>query len=515
MKVPDAALAYADEHRDAFLDDLKALLRIPSISTLPEHAKDVQRAAQFVADQLNVIGLKKVKVIKTAGHPLVYGEWLAAPEKPTVLVYGHYDVQPVDPIDEWKSEPFEPEVRDDNLYARGAVDDKGQMLGLVKALESLSRTSGGTFPVNLKVLIEGEEEYGGEAIEAYVRAHPKELACDVALVADTGMPAPGVPSLVYGLRGIVYTEIEARGAKQDLHSGAYGGVAPNPIHALAIVLAELKGRDGHITIPQLYKKLKPISDDERALWKRNPVDVSAQLKHDMGVKVLPGEQDYEPTERLGFRPTLEVHGIVGGFVGEGAKTVIPATAKAKVSLRLPPELDPDEVLGLLKKRVAELCPPGVKMTVHDVHGGRGVLVPLDSVYIRAAEQALEQEWGRPPVFEREGGSIPVGALFDSELHVPVIFMGTGLPDDNIHAPNEKYHVPNFYHLIRQAIRFLTIIGNDPAVLARPATMNAKAKAASNGKKAEAAGKAEKTGSKASADKKSATKSAGKSGGKKR
>jgi acetylornithine deacetylase/succinyl-diaminopimelate desuccinylase-like protein len=510
----DAALAYADEHRDAFLEDLKALLRIPSISTLPEHAKDVQRAAQFVADQLSAIGLKKVKVIKTAGHPLVYGEWLDAPEKPTVLVYGHYDVQPVDPIDEWKSNPFEPEVRDDNLYARGAVDDKGQMLGLVKALESISRTSDGTFPVNLKVLIEGEEEYGGEAIEAYVRKHPKELACDVALVADTGMPAPGVPSLVYGLRGIVYTEIEARGAKQDLHSGAYGGVAPNPIHALAIVLAELKGRDGHITIPQLYKKLKPISDDERALWKRNPVNVAAQLKHDMGVSVLPGEQDYEPVERLGFRPTLEVHGIVGGFVGEGAKTVIPAAAKAKVSLRLPPELDPDEVLGLLKKRVAELCPPGVKMTVHDVHGGRGVLVPLDSVYIRAAEQALEQEWGRPPVFEREGGSIPVGALFDSELHVPVIFMGTGLPDDNIHAPNEKYHVPNFYHLIRQAIRFLTIIGNDPAVLARPGTMNARTKAASNGKKAETAGKAGTTGSKASADKKPMAKSTGKSGAKK-
>ncbi|HKT38471.1 MAG TPA: dipeptidase [Ktedonobacterales bacterium] len=507
----DAALAYADEHRDAFLEDLKALLRIPSISTLPEHAGDVQRAAQFVADQLSAIGLKKVKVIKTAGHPLVYGEWLDAPEKPTVLVYGHYDVQPVDPIDEWKSAPFEPEVRNDNLYARGAVDDKGQMLGLVKALESISRTSDGKFPVNLKVLIEGEEEYGGEAIEAYVRKHPKELACDVALVADTGMPAPGVPSLVYGLRGIVYTEIEAHGAKQDLHSGSYGGVAPNPIHALAIVLADLKGRDGHITIPQLYKKLKPISDEERALWKRSPVDLAAQLKRDMGVKTLPGEQDYEPVERLGFRPTLEVHGIVGGFVGEGAKTVIPATAKAKVSLRLPPELDPQEVLSLLKKRVAELCPPGVKMTVHDVHGGRGVLVPLDSVYIRAAEQALEQEWGRPPVFEREGGSIPVGALFDSELHVPIIFMGTGLPDDNIHAPNEKYHVPNFYHLIRQAIRFLTIIGNDPAVIARPARMNARGSSASNGKKAD---KAEKAPAGKKATGKSAAKNAGKSGARK-
>ncbi|MGE5334208.1 MAG: dipeptidase [Nitrososphaerota archaeon] len=513
----DAALAYADEHRDAFLEDLKALLRIPSISTLPEHKGDIKRAAQFVADQLTASGLKKVKVIKTAGHPLVYGEWLGAPGKPTVLMYGHYDVQPVDPIDEWESDPFEPAVRNDNIYARGAVDDKGQMLGLVKSLESLARTSGGTFPVNVKVLIEGEEEYGGEAIEAYVRKHPKELACDVALVADTGMPAPGVPSLVYGLRGIIYTEIEARGAKQDLHSGSFGGVSPNPIHALAIVLADLKGRDGHINIPGLYEKLNPISDEERALWKRNPVDIPAQLKKDMGVSVLPGEQDYHPIERLGFRPTLEVHGIVGGFVAEGAKTVIPAAAKAKVSLRLPPELDPQEVLALLKKQVAKLCPPGVKMTVKDVHGGRGVLVPLDSVYIRAAEQALEQEWGRKPVFEREGGSIPVGALFDSELHVPVIFMGTGLPDDHIHSPNEKYHLPNYYHLIRQAIRFLALIGSDPAVVARPTTMTAAAKSASNGKKAEKvekAEKAEKAVSKTPAAKKSATRSSAKSGSQK-
>ena len=484
----DAALAYANEHRDAFLEDLKALLRIPSISTLPEHKGDIQRAAQFVADQFTAVGLKKVRLIKSAGHPLVYGEWLEAPGKPTVLLYGHYDVQPVDPLNEWESDPFEPDVRNDNIYARGAVDDKGQMLGLVKALEALSRTSDGKFPVNVKVLIEGEEEYGGEAIEAYVRKHPKELACDVALIADTGMPAPGVPALVYGLRGIVYTEIEARGAKQDLHSGSYGGVSPNPIHALAIVLAELKGRDGRINIPGLYEKLNPVSDDERALWKRNPVDVPAQLKRDMGVTTLPGEQDYHPIERLGFRPTLEVHGIIGGFVGEGAKTVIPAAATAKVSLRLPPELDPQEVLGMLKKRVAELCPPGVKMMVKDVHGGRGVLVPLDSVYMRAAEQALEQEWGRKPVFEREGGSIPIGALFDSELHVPVIFMGTGLPDDHIHAPNEKYHLPNFYHLIGQAIRFMSIIGSDPAVLARPATMNA----TSNGRGAGTKQKTQKT-----------------------
>ena len=517
VKASDAALAYADEHRDAFLEDLKALLRIPSISTLPENAKDVQRAAQFVADQLSAIGLKKVKVIKTDGHPLVYGEWLDAPEKPTVLVYGHYDVQPVDPIGEWKSDPFEPDVRGDNIYARGAVDDKGQMFALVKTLESLARTAGGKFPVNLKVLIEGEEEcwrrgHRGVCAQASRKSWPATLRWSPILAC----PRRAYPrsSMACAASSIPRSRRVAPG--KICTPASYGGVAPNPIHALAIVLAELKGRDGKITIPQLYKKLKPISDDERALWKRNPVDVSAQLKHDMGVTELPGEQDYEPTERLGFRPTLEVHGIVGGFVGEGAKTVIPAAARAKVSLRLPPELDPDEVLGLLKKRVAELCPPGVKMKVHGIHGGRGVLVPLDSVYMRAAEQALEQEWGRPPVFEREGGSIPVGALFDSELHVPVIFMGTGLPDDNIHAPNEKYHLPNFYHLIRQAIRFLAILGNDPAVLARPATMNSHAKSASNGKSAEARPRrlrrlVAKPRTRTSAGKKSGSKSGAKKG----
>ena len=474
-----AALAYVERHKEQFLDELKELLRIPSISTLPKHKKDVRRAAKFVADQLEAIGMRKVKVIKTEGHPLVYAEWLEATDKPTVLIYGHYDVQPVDPLDLWISDPFEPQIRGENLYARGAVDDKGQMFGLLKTLEALMKTYHG-LPVNVRVLIEGEEEAGGEAIEAYVRAHPDKLACDVALVADTGMPAPGVPALVYGLRGILYTEIVAQGATHDLHSGSFGGVAPNPIHALALVLAGLKGVDGHITIPELYKRLNPIGADERALWDRNPLDIPALLKQEMGIDVLPGEQAYDPRERLTARPTLEVHGIAGGFVGEGAKTVIPAQAVAKVSLRLPPELHPDEVLPLLQARVAALCPPGVTMSVQLVHQGEGMLAPIDNIYMRAAEQALEQEWGRAPVFEREGGSIPIGALFGSILHAPVVFMGTGLPDDNIHAPNEKFHIPNFYHGIRQAIRFLDIIGADPAVLARPTVMSASAAQGANG-----------------------------------
>jgi acetylornithine deacetylase/succinyl-diaminopimelate desuccinylase-like protein len=462
-----AALAYVDQHRSDFLEELKALLRIPSISTLPMHKKDVRRAAKYVADEMKRIGLKKVRVIKTERHPLVYGEWLEAEGKPTVLLYGHYDVQPVDPLELWQSDPFEPEVRNDNLYARGAVDDKGQMYGLLKSLQALMQAHGGKLPVNVRVLIEGEEEAGGESIEAYVREHPQKLACDVALVADTGMPAPGVPSLVYGLRGILYTEIHARGARHDLHSGEFGGVGPNPIHALALVLAGLKGADGKITIPELYRRMKQVTPEERELWKRNPVDVPAEFMREMGIDVLPGEQDIDPVERATARPTLEVHGIMGGFTAEGAKTVIPAEATAKVSLRLPPGLRPAEVLPLLQKRVAELCPPGVHMSVESIHGGDAVLVPVDNVYMRAAAEALEQEWGTPPAFERSGGSIPVGALFESQLHAPIVFMGTGLPDDNIHAPNEKYHIPNFYHLIRQAVRFLEILGSDPAVLSRP------------------------------------------------
>jgi acetylornithine deacetylase/succinyl-diaminopimelate desuccinylase-like protein len=475
----DAALTYADAHRETFLDELKDLLRIPSISTLPQHKKDIKKAAKFLAATLEDLGLHKVKVIKTPGHPLVYGEWTGAPGKPTVLLYGHYDVQPTDSETPWdQPDPFEPVIRNDNLYARGAVDDKGQIYAALMALRSLARTAD-AFPVNLKVLIEGEEEAGGESIEAYVKEHHKKLAADVSLVVDTGMPAPGVPAITYGLRGIVYTEIHAQGARHDLHSGEFGGVGPNPIHALAEVLVGLKGQDGRITIPQLYERMIPITDAEKDLWQRYPVDVVAIMKDEMGVEYLPGEQEYDPRERATARPTLEVHGIRGGFTAEGAKTVIPAEATAKVSLRLPPGLSPHQVFPWLQQRVAELTPPGVTITVRYIHGGDAVFVPIDNVYIRAAERALEDEWGTPPVFERSGGSIPVGALFDSELRTPVIFLGTGLPDDNIHAPNEKYSIPNFYHLTRQVIRFLDLLGSDPAILARPGLVSAAREASAN------------------------------------
>jgi acetylornithine deacetylase/succinyl-diaminopimelate desuccinylase-like protein len=468
----DLALAYVDGHREQFLENLIELLRIPSISTLPRHRKDMRRAALTVVEHLKAAGLQKAGLIKTEKHPLVYAEWLGAPGKPTVLIYGHYDVQPVDPIELWQSPPFEPTIRNDNLYARGAVDDKGQMLAFIKALEALMRT-GGALPVNVRVLIEGEEEFGGESIERYVSENPEKLGCDVALVVDTGMPGPDVPALVYGVRGILYTEIEARGAKRDLHSGTFGGVAPNPIHALALVLAGLKDAKGHIHIPGLYDKMRPVSEEERQLWKRNPIDSEAVWKREMGLDVLPGEAEYEPIDRQSARPTLEVNGIIGGFTGDGAKTVIPSDAKAKVSLRLVPDQRPKDVLKLLERRVKELCPPGVTMTVREIHGGDAVVVPVDNVYIRTAERALEQEWGRPPVFERSGGSIPIAALFDRVLRAPVVFMGAGLPDDNVHAPNEKFHLPYFYRDMRQIVRFLDLVGSDPAIVARPSVAGAK------------------------------------------
>ena len=448
---------YIREHEDRFLEDLKGWLRIPSISTLPEHVGDVQQAAEYAAGQLRRIGFEQVQVIPTKGHPLVYGEWLKAPGKPTLLIYGHYDVQPVDPLDLWESPPFEPTIRGGNLYARGAADDKGQTMLVFKALESLM-TVNGRLPVNVRVLIEGEEEAGGESIEQYVRAYPERLQCDAAFICDTGMPSPELPALIYGLRGIVYTEVEARGAKRDLHSGMYGGVAPNPLHALALIIAGLKDAEGHIHIPGLYDHVRQPTAEEEAFWREDPLHTEEALLEEMGVPQLVGENEYPALERLGARPTLEVHGIVGGFTGEGAKTVIHAEAKAKISLRLPPDVSSEEAFALFERRVHELAPPGVQITVRNIHGGESVLVPVDTAPVRAAAAALQEVYGREPVFLREGGSIPIAALFYTVLNVPVVMMGFGLPDDNLHAPNEKYSLSQFYKGIRTVASFLQRLG---------------------------------------------------------
>src|SRR5437660_26314 len=382
---------YITEHESRFLDDLKDWLRIPSISTLPEHAGDIRRAAEYAADQLRQIGFERAGLIDTQGHPLVYGEWLKAAGKPTLLIYGHYDVQPVDPVQLWETPPFEPIVRGDNLYCRGACDDKGQTMLVFKALEALM-TVNGALPVNVKVLIEGEEEAGGESIAYYVRTHPERLQCDAAFICDTHMPSKDIPALISGLRGITYTEVEVHGAKRDLHSGAYGGVAPNPLHALALIIVGLKDAEGHIHIPGLYDKVRKPPPEEKAFWQEDPLHIGESLLEEMGVSQFSGESEYPPLERIWARPTLEVHGIIGGFVGEGAKTVIPAVGKAKISMRLPPDVKSEEAFALFERRVKELAPPGVEVTVRNVHGGEGVLVSPDSPAMLAAAAALKENF---------------------------------------------------------------------------------------------------------------------------
>ncbi|HEY0752743.1 MAG TPA: dipeptidase [Ktedonobacteraceae bacterium] len=448
---------YISENEGRFLEELKDWLRIPSISTLPEHAGDVRRAAEFAAEQLRQIGFHQVQLIATQGHPLVYGEWLKEPGKPTLLIYGHFDVQPVDPLELWNTQPFEPTVDGDNLYCRGASDDKGQTMLVLKAMESLVRVNG-KLPLNVRVLLEGEEEAGGESIEHYVRTYPERLQADAAFICDTGMPSKELPALVYGLRGIVYTEVEVRGAKRDLHSGEFGGVAPNPLHALALIIAGLKDAEGHINIPGLFDKVRQPAEAERSFWQSNPQGIEEVLKTEMGVREFSGEQEYSALERVGARPTLEVHGISGGFVGEGAKTVIPASGKAKISLRLPPDLKAQEAFALFEQRVKELAPSDVEVIVHYIHGGEAVLVDPDSVPMRAAIAALRETYAQEPILIREGGSIPIAALFYELLHTPIVLMGFALPDDSMHAPNEKYSLTQFRKGLRTVANFLQKLG---------------------------------------------------------
>ncbi len=449
--------SYVEAHAARFLQELEALVSLPSISTLPEHADDVRRAAGWLAARISADTGVPAQVVETAGHPLVYGEWLGAPGKPTVLLYGHYDVQPVDPIELWRTPPFAPTVIGDSLYARGAVDDKGPTYAALKALEVLRATTG-TLPVNIKILLEGEEESGGQAIAAYVRANPTALAADCALILDTGMIAPGIPTMSYGLRGITYCEIEARGAAGDLHSGVYGGIAPNPIQALCWALAEIKGRDGRINLPGLYEMMRPLSDAERAVFAELETQATQVLQDAAGLAVLPGEAGFGVVERATARPTFEVHGIRGGFTAEGAKTVIPALAVAKVSLRLVADQRSDAVRELLAARLAELQPPGITFTLHNLQGGEAVTFPLDAPPLQAASAALEAEFGRSVQYMREGGSIGVAALFSEVLQLPGVMMGFGLADDNVHAPNEKFHIPNFYAAIRSVAGFLQRYG---------------------------------------------------------
>ncbi len=449
--------AYVDQHQDRLLEELKQFLRIPSVSTLPEHVPDVKRAADFVAESLRGVGMEHVEIIPTGGHPLVYADWLHAPGKPTVLCYGHYDVQPPDPLDEWISPPFEPTVRNGNLYARGAADDKGQVYSQIKAVEAL-RAVNGTVPVNLKFLIEGEEEVGGESIAKYVAENPAKLKADVALVSDTELYAEGIPTLCVGLRGLIYTEIEARGPARDLHSGLYGGAAPNAVFGLVELLSKLKDSSGHILIPGMYDDVRPPSAAEQHSWSILPFDEQEFLKNEVGASRLTGEPGYSVFERTWARPTLEVHGIAGGFTAAGAKTVIPAKATAKVSMRMVPDQNPEKIVAAYRKFVKENTPAGIETEVRVLSAGPAIMVNPDHPAIAVAARAFSDIMGRETVFVRSGGSIPIVGDFATHLGIPTILMGFGLPDDGLHSPNEKYKVANYYAGIMTIAHFFEQYG---------------------------------------------------------
>jgi acetylornithine deacetylase/succinyl-diaminopimelate desuccinylase-like protein len=452
------AVSYAKENEKRFLNELKDLLRIPSISTLEEHKGDIQRAAQFVADDLKRIGFENVEIIKTAGNPLIYGDWLHAAGQPTALCYAHYDVQPAEPLDEWVSPPFEPTERNNNIYARGAVDDKGQLWMEMKAFESLFKANNGKLPINIKVIFEGEEEVGGEAIAQYIRTDGARLKADFALVCDTELFAPDLPTLCVGLRGLVYTELEAQGAATDLHSGMYGGAAPNPLFALIEIISKLKNSEGKILIPGFYDKVKEPTADELKAWKALPFDEEHYRKTEVGSNVLTGEGGYSVLYRTWARPTLEVHGMPGGFVGQGAKTVIPARASAKVSMRLVPDQDPEDILKKYTDFVNSLVPKGIQLKIKVHSKGPASVVDTNNKFVKAANEAMHEVFKKDTVYIRSGGSIPIVSDFQNVLKIPTVMMGMGLPDDNLHAPNEKFHIPNFYRGIESLIRLFSILG---------------------------------------------------------
>ncbi len=451
MASPSVEFARGNQQR--FLGELKDLLRIPSVSTAPEHKADILRAADFVAAELRRIGLENVEIIPTKGHPLIYADWLHAAGKPTALCYAHYDVQPAEPLDEWHTPPFEPTERNQNIYARGAVDDKGQLWMQVKAFESMFKANDGKLPINVKVLFEGEEEVGGEAIADYIRKEGTKLKSDFALVCDTELFAPDLPTLCVGLRGLVYTEIEAVGAMTDLHSGIYGGAAPNPLEALSRLIGKMKGEDGKILIPGFYDKVKKPTDAELAAWKRLPFDEEHYRKTEVGSTVLTGEDGYSVLYRTWARPTLEVHGMPGGFTAKGAKTVIPAKASAKISMRMVPDMDPEEILKKYTDFVKANTPKGITFKVSIHSKGEPIVVGTDNKYIKAATEALHDVFKKDTVYIRSGGSIPIVTDFENVLKIPSVMMGLGLPDDNLHAPNEKFHIPNFYRGIEAIILF--------------------------------------------------------------
>jgi acetylornithine deacetylase/succinyl-diaminopimelate desuccinylase-like protein len=452
------ALVYAQENGDRFLAELLEFLTIPSISTQHAHKPHIERAAVWLRDKLVQAGFPKAEVLPTQGHPLVYGEWFSSAEAPTLLVYGHYDVQPPDPLELWDTPPFEPTIIGDDIFARGASDDKGQLYVYVKAAEAFGKMAGAP-PINLKCIFEGEEESGSLSLEPFIQNHVDQLAADVAVISDTEFLSKEIPSIVYALRGISYVEIEVTGPDHDLHSGGYGGAVHNPINALCALIARLQDKDGHITIPGFHDKVRKLGPDERAALAKIPFEREVWLR-EAGVETDWGEPDYTIIERTTARPTLDVHGIWGGYIEPGTKTVLPSKAFAKVSMRLVPDQEPAEITQLIQAYLVEIAPPTVDVKVHALGSGEGAIVRRDGPAIQAAFQAYAQAFDREPVFVREGGSIPVVASFQRLLGIETVLMGFGLPDDRCHAPNEKFHLPNFYRGIETVLHFMDLLGHE-------------------------------------------------------
>lgn len=443
---------YIKENENNYIEELKEFLRIPSISTVQDNKEDIKRAANFVAEKLKSAGMNRVEVYKTEGHPLVYGEWLGAPGKPTIVIYGHYDVQPVDPIELWDNPPFDPVIKDGKIYARGATDDKGQMFMHIKTVEAFFKTAG-SLPLNVKFLIEGEEEIGSESLETFINNNTELLKCDTVLISDTALYGPGIPTLTYGLRGLCYMEVEVTGPNRDLHSGTFGGGIANPINVLAGMISKLQNKDGKITIPHFYDDVVKLSKKERDRFEALKFS-DRNFAKELGVSQLQGEKGYTTLERIWARPSLDCNGIIGGYTTDGAKTVLPSTVMAKISMRLVPNQNPNKIARNFTKYIKALTPKSVKIKIKNLHGANPILTPLDNPATIAASKAMEKAFGRKIVYMREGGSVPIVSVFEKKLKAPTVLMGLGLNTENLHSPNEHFNLRHFQLGIMSSAYFM-------------------------------------------------------------
>jgi acetylornithine deacetylase/succinyl-diaminopimelate desuccinylase-like protein len=432
---------HIQNNKQTYIEELKDFLRIPSISTLSENKKDVAGCAEFVSENLKKIGLNRVEIFKTEGHPIVYGEWLGAPGKPTILVYGHYDVQPVDPIELWNSPPFEPTIKNGKIFARGATDDKGQVFMHFKSVEAFFKNEG-SLPVNIKYIIEGEEEIGSENLNVFLKNNTDLLKCDVVLISDSSLYGPGIPTLTYALRGLAYLEVEMIGPNRDLHSGSFGGSVANPINKMAQLISELQDKNGRVTIPGFYDDVIKLTKKEKENFKALKFS-DKNFAKDLGVGQLEGEKGFTTLERLWARPTLDCNGIIGGFTGKGAKTVIPSKVTAKISMRLVPDQNPNKIAKLFERHLKKIAPKSVKIKVINLHGAYPSLTAVDNPANVAAAKAMSRAFGKETVFMREGGSIPIVTEFSKRLKSPVVLMGLGLNSENLHSPNEHFDLNHF------------------------------------------------------------------------